>query len=258
MAYDPSSQGAIYNQNQKGNQPAGANQSPRLSGTNPVDSDYIRYDTPYGSYDVPVVYFEQGMKTFGGNTEDYGGYEDAEKMAKQLEEKKKNGPQSHEYLVRGAVLGCMFGSHKRYLNLPLCHGVYVRGKPMIHERDCLAGDDKNIPTFGVCGSPSNPSGASITVGGKDAMTKSNVTATGKPCKPVIIKYWRVPATQMQIGDNLGDGEEAALIAGVHYPAVTMNSFLLCRYSGIIRPFLSGQSNDEDNKVTPDANALTGD
>jgi len=60
------------------------------------------------------------------------------------------------YLVRGAELYCNCGTHKRRLNLPICHGVYTNGKPMMHEEDCEVGDDKNIPSFGICQSEENP------------------------------------------------------------------------------------------------------
>ena len=60
------------------------------------------------------------------------------------------------YLVRGAELYCSCGTHKRKLNLPTCHGVYTNGKPMMHEEDCEVGDDKNIPSFGICQSEENP------------------------------------------------------------------------------------------------------
>ncbi len=51
------------------------------------------------------------------------------------------------YLVRGAELYCNCGTHKRKLNLPICHGVYTNGQPMMHEEDCDVGDDKNIPSL---------------------------------------------------------------------------------------------------------------
>ena len=60
------------------------------------------------------------------------------------------------YLVRGAELYCNCGTHKRRLNLPICHGVYTNGQPMMHEEDCEVGDDKNIPSFGICQSEENP------------------------------------------------------------------------------------------------------
>ena len=64
------------------------------------------------------------------------------------------------YLVMGARLYCSCGSHSRRLNLPVDHGVYIRGLPMIHEEDCLVGDGKNITTFGVCCSEGHPAWAS--------------------------------------------------------------------------------------------------
>ena len=36
-------------------------------------------------------------------------------------------------LVRGAELYCNCGTHKRRLNLPICHGVYTNGKPMMED-----------------------------------------------------------------------------------------------------------------------------
>lgn len=60
------------------------------------------------------------------------------------------------YLVRGAELYCNCGTHIRKLNLPICHGVYTNGRPMMHEEDCEVGDDKNIPSFGICQSEENP------------------------------------------------------------------------------------------------------
>ena len=39
------------------------------------------------------------------------------------------------YLVRGAELYCNCGTHKRRLNLPICHGVYTNGKPMPKRRE---------------------------------------------------------------------------------------------------------------------------
>ena len=44
----------------------------------------------------------------------------------------------YEYLVRGATLVCSNGSHKRKINLPKCHGVYVGEHPVLHELECVA------------------------------------------------------------------------------------------------------------------------
>ncbi len=42
-----------------------------------------------------------------------------------------------EYLVRGAVLICTNGSHKRKINLPKCHGIYAGIHPLLHELEYL-------------------------------------------------------------------------------------------------------------------------
>lgn len=56
-----------------------------------------------------------------------------------------------EYLVRGALLSCDFGSHPRRLNLLKSHGIYIKDHPMIMDSDCIV--DENITYFGVCSSP---------------------------------------------------------------------------------------------------------
>ena len=62
---------------------------------------------------------------------------------------------TYEYLVRGATLICSNGTHKRKLNLPKCHGVYIGEHPVMHELECVSeavcGRDKcNIAFFGIC------------------------------------------------------------------------------------------------------------
>jgi hypothetical protein len=44
----------------------------------------------------------------------------------------------YEYLVRGATLICSNGTHKRKLNLPKCHGVYIGEHPVMHELECVS------------------------------------------------------------------------------------------------------------------------
>lgn len=64
------------------------------------------------------------------------------------------------YLVRGAWLTCVFGSHHRYLNLPRSHGSYVDdGKeyPIMNAMDCTPGqvDTSNLTEGQLGGSLSN-------------------------------------------------------------------------------------------------------
>lgn len=154
------------------------------------------------------------------------------------------------YLVRGALLHCRNGSHDRRLNLPLCHGVYSTEHPLITRLDCLPGDDQNIPTFGVCKSKKNPSKEKIVlesyvpvdVNG-ERQGEADGTVKGKPCVPVIVGTWLLTEDQNRIVDNgqkdPGDrGMGRAKAQG--QPMVSMKSFLVCKYGGLIEPMNSGQ------------------
>ena len=41
--------------------------------------------------------------------------------------------EENEYLVRGALLYCTNGTHPRRINLPICHGSYIKGHPLLHK-----------------------------------------------------------------------------------------------------------------------------
>ena len=77
-----------------------------------------------------------------------------EDIANFLKEHTESGKQ--EYLVRGALLRCRYGTHARQLNLKKCHGIYVHGHPCIHARNCLVGEEENITWYGICKAPSPP------------------------------------------------------------------------------------------------------
>lgn len=159
------------------------------------------------------------------------------------------------YLVRGAKLGCSCGTHKRKLNLPLCHGVYIAGKPAIQEEDCQAGDDQNIATFGICESDGHPSkkpwwvkaGEMLSQGlGKQEEDKKIIlqieggkNVKGYPCKPCIVGTWKEVHEIQKIARNDTDGtaEDDKLAA------VTLESFLVCAYGGLIEPISSGQDEE---------------
>lgn len=53
-----------------------------------------------------------------------------------------------EYLVRGATLKCSMGSSQSKLNLPICHGVYTKKKPLMNKLDFVP--MANILPFGAC------------------------------------------------------------------------------------------------------------
>lgn len=157
-----------------------------------------------------------------------------EKMAEYQAEYDRQNP---AYVVRGALLHCQYGSHCRRLNLPLCHGVYTLKKPIMFKKDCVVKD--NIPSFGVCSSPDNPTSGSVSYAkeaprnpdGSFTGEAASGTVTGTPCVPAIVNVWDDTHDDTHIGK---EGE----------PALTTRSFLVCKYNGLIEIVRSGQE-DED-------------
>lgn len=162
------------------------------------------------------------------------------------------------YLVRGAELCCNCGTHKRKLNLPVCHGVYTNGKPMMHEEDCEVGDSKNIPAFGICQSEENPVNKSwlakagdmiksLLTGGKEPdgaevimlKTENGENVKGYPCTPCIVGKWKDVYDAEKIIRNNTDGTSD----GDKLSALTQKSFLVCAYGGLIEPVSSGQEEE---------------
>ena len=162
-----------------------------------------------------------------------------------------------EYLVRGATLICTNGSPKRKANIPKCHGVYEGVHPLLHELECVAepvcGKEKcNITHFGVCcpveGSPPPTEIITYKKTKKNSKDETTGKVTGFKCEPVIIGTWKNPYVLTRIVDN-GDKNpadrmlctSAAAVKGPYGQSVlTMNSFLVCKYGGIIIPVTSGQ------------------
>ncbi|WP_310603815.1 DUF4280 domain-containing protein [Anaerosporobacter sp.] len=141
------------------------------------------------------------------------------------------GNNSEEYLVRGAMLACKCGSHPRRLNLPECHGVYALGKPVIDEWDCMVG--KNINYFGVCLGGTPPVGAEeilLDAYVPEGEESTGVEVQGPRCAPCTIGIWKPVKRSTKISSQKA--------------AVTMNSYLVCRWGGIIIPITSGQEFEE--------------
>lgn len=150
-----------------------------------------------------------------------------EKMAEYQAEYDRQNP---AYVVRGALLRCQCGSHCRRLNLPLCHGVYALKKPVMFKKDNVVGE--NIPSFGVCSSPDNHTEGCVSyVKESSEDGDSDGVVTGTPCVPVIVDVWDGTHDDTHIGK---EGE----------PALTTQSFLTCKYNGLIEIVRSGQE-DED-------------
>ena len=155
------------------------------------------------------------------------------------------------YLVRGALLRCDYGSHPRKLNLPVCHAVYSEDAPVVHDKDCEVGDEKNISTFGICDSPKL---ASEIESGKNIFQKwfksdkillvsedgkSNIK--GYPCTPVIVGgKWLNSHPHTLIAKNCLGAKFISPENRTYYPALTTDSFLVCKFCGLIEPENSGQ------------------
>lgn len=179
-----------------------------------------------------------------------------------------------EYLVRGALLRCRYGSHARRLNLPKCHGVYITTHPVIHEANCVAGlgpQLDNIPFFGVCKAPIPPVVEEVAYT-KDRPRDQYGCPCGEPpagiekgwkCQPEIIRLWRDTYPKTRIVDNglIDPSDRKYAAQGDELPvgrsSVTTLSFLVCRYGGLIEPYNSGQEyiSDEEEMAYAEENEI---
>jgi hypothetical protein len=165
-----------------------------------------------------------------------------------------------EYLVRGAYLGCEYGTHHRRLNLPRSHGSYIKDREhcLMNAMDCKPGEGKgyNIPPFGICQSPHFPcSGKPILLktetvnplnGAPYRDENNNIirfedNVKGYRCEAVIVGTWQNTNTETLIG----------LKGETPYEALTTDSFLVCKYCGIIAPINSGQPDLDPAKADPE-------
>jgi len=125
----------------------------------------------------------------------------------------------YPYVVMGATIFCDKGTHFRYLELPLSHGVDVRDIPAMNEDDCKY--PANIPIFGVCLSEGNPSGQQVQISDTQEMLPFGdgvaLPIIGKPCLPKVGKWL--------------DAKEDTLVDGK--PALTTQCTLICCYGGVI-------------------------
>ncbi|NRT72216.1 DUF4280 domain-containing protein [Clostridium beijerinckii] len=129
------------------------------------------------------------------------------------------------YIVRGAKMKCTKGTHKRKINLPLGHGAYVNGYPMMNKKDNEA--EKNIKYFGICNGGCEE-GEDIYLIGEDGIQ----LPPGKKCKVTILDDW-MNAKE----DTLVEGEAA----------LTLDSKLTCIYGGIISFVTDGQNDGIEKK-----------
>lgn len=143
-------------------------------------------------------------------------------------------PDEKEYLVMGAKLFCDKGCRVKKLELPEDHGVYTKEKlPMVHFKDKEVG--KHIPegSFGIC-TGDCPAGDKVMIqeifDEKGDVVGQGEELTGPACEPIIAENWKVPMDTLFIYDS------------GFKKAVTLDSFLVCKYGGIIKPITSGQEN----------------
>lgn len=120
-----------------------------------------------------------------------------------------------EYVVLGAIMQCSKGSNFRKINLPVSHGSYIKGVPILN-----AGDNttKNISYFGVC----QCSKCSDKIDVIDH--EGNLRVGEKKCQ-VEPAEW-----QDTKEDNLIDGK----------PALTIKSNMVTKCGGLITFLTSGQ------------------
>ena len=129
---------------------------------------------------------------------------------------------------------------------------------MMHEEDCDVGDDKNIPSFGICQSEENPVNKSWFAKAGDKIkgfftgenedddaekiilqTEDGQNVKGYPCTPCIVGTWKDVYDAEKILRNNADGTSE----GDKLSALTQRAFLVCAYGGLIEPISSGQEEE---------------
>ena len=166
--------------------------------------------------------------------------EEAERKIKEYLKAHNEGKEKNEYLVRGAELQCTCGSHTRKLNLSPCHGIYIKGNPVVNEMDCISGEEKNITWFGIC-SNENKEAKRIIVTGQNG-EKMN----GYKCEPQLVGLWMDSYDGVRIAENV-DSAQVEPEDCQYYNTVTVGSFLVCQRGGIISPVNSGQDRPVEEK-----------
>ncbi len=166
-----------------------------------------------------------------------------EETDEQLEEAEGVG-EKLSYLVKGAPLRCIYGSHMRHLDMLESHGVYQDKKPVIHSHDM---EKSNILPFGICSSPCSTltergsflKGAPVDAEGNYLDEPDNQILTGLVCDPEIVDFWNNVNEDVMIADDATEKTKSKDECDC-YPAVTIKSYLICKHGGIIYPEGSGQ------------------
>lgn len=111
--------------------------------------------------------------------------------------------------VAAANLMCSFGMAPSVLSVLPISRVVVEGRPAATIADMVPG--VNIPPFGMCTSPSNPTVAAATAAALGVLTPM-------PCVPVPVKPWSPGAMRTMVGGK---------------PALTAGSTCQCAWGGVI-------------------------
>lgn len=116
----------------------------------------------------------------------------------------------------GGMMACSFGVAPSSLVVLPANRVMVAGVPGATIMDHAP--IVNVPPFGMCSSPSNPTVAAATAAALGVLTPM-------PCVPVTAAPWVVGAPTVMIGGM---------------PALNATSKLMCNWGGVIQLTFPGQ------------------
>ena len=116
----------------------------------------------------------------------------------------------------GAMMQCSFGVAPSSLVVLPTNRVMAGGPPAANIMDHAP--IVNVPPFGMCQSPSNPTVAAATAAAMGVLTPM-------PCVPVTAAPWIVGAPTVLIGNM---------------PALNSTSKLMCSWGGVIQLTYAGQ------------------
>jgi len=121
-----------------------------------------------------------------------------------------------QQVCMGAMMHCSFGVAQSSLVVLPTSCVMAGGQPAANIMDNAP--VVNIPPFGMCSSPSNPTVAAATAAALGVLTPM-------PCVPVTVAPWVPGAPTVLIGNM---------------PALDSNSKLMCTWGGVIEITTPGQ------------------
>jgi hypothetical protein len=120
------------------------------------------------------------------------------------------------HVCNGAMLQCSFGMMPSALIVTPVNRVMTGGMPAANIMDNVP--MMNVPTFGLCMTPSNPAVAAATAAALGVLTPM-------PCIPVTTAPW-------------APGSPTVLSGGM--PALNSTSQLMCMWGGLIQITSPGQ------------------